>query len=172
MKPLHGRCLAAMLLAGIALTVSMLLTLRPMQAADIPTVEGLLKKSEFDYVKAADNAFKVIVEYKDESSVLFVDEVSLSEDENKAESKMVRVSTMILDVPDGFKHPPAMLKKVAMLNDPLLVGRLSVSDDGDVYYQSTFWLRTADEVITTNELAYAHFNRLAYKKELKPFLSE
>jgi hypothetical protein len=157
-----------MLLAGLALS-----TVRQAHAQAAPTLEGLLKKAGFDYAKTPEGAFKVIVEYKDETSIIYADEVSVGSDPKKPELRLVRLATAVANVPENFKHPAPMLKKIAVLNDTLLVGRLSVGEkEGDVWYGSTFWLRTADDVVTSNELFLAHFNRVAFRKELKPFITE
>jgi hypothetical protein len=172
MKSLFGRCVGAIVLGTVVLSVSVLVA-RPMKAADTSTVEGLLKKAGLDYAKTAGGAFKVIYEYKDETSVLYVDELSLSDDEKRDDAKVMRVSTLVLDAPDNFKHPTAMLKKIAVLHETLIIGKLSVDEKlGDVYYQSSFWLRKADEDVVNNEMSLAHFNRIEFKKELKPFITE
>lgn len=145
-------------------------------AASVPKVatanslESLLKESGLDYVKTKDGDCKVLVSVGEQSIMVYAKEVSL---DAKEKYKLIYMYSLVVEVPTGFKHPQAMLKKIAEINDGLLVGKLGVNaNDGNVWYSSSLWLRTADTESLISELIQALINVPDFRKEIKPFVKE
>lgn len=131
------------------------------------TLEGLLKQGDFDYTQK-DGKFKVIVSYKGETTLVVASEESLGNDPGL---RVAYLYCPVLEIPDGKKPTEAMLKKMAQLNDGMLVGKLSLNENY-VLYCSSFWLTNADSETLGKELALAHMIRKAANKELAPFVEE
>jgi len=131
------------------------------------SLKELLDKSGVKYIQQ-DTAFLIPVSAEGETTMVTATEAALGE---LAELKLVYLFTPILEVPKGFKHPQPMLKKIAELNEKLLVGKLGLeADSGCLYFISSFWLRTADKTTVEIELAVAHVQRQSLRKELEPYL--
>jgi hypothetical protein len=163
MLKLTGRIMVAMLLAGYVASAALAAT----------SLETLLKDSGFDYTRTEQGTFRICVSAQNETTLIVAQETSVGKDSKNDDLKLVYLFCQVLEVPKDFKHPPAMLKKLAELNDKLLVGKLSVNEqNGNIFYNSSFWLRTADKTVLTNELSLGHFNRIQFRKELEPFLKE
>ena len=140
------------------------------KAKPAKTLESLLKEAGFDYTKTKEGTCKIFVTAGEQSAMVYADEVALGE---KKDTKLIYLYCLAVEVPSGFKHPIGMLKKIAEINDGLMVGKLGISPDtGGVWYSSSLWLRTADADTLTSELALALFSVPEYRKELKPFVKE
>ena len=74
-------------------------------------------------------------------------------------------------LPEGFKPPLAMLRRIAQLNDGMVIGNVGLGD-GPINYSSSFWLRTADKEVLIAQLLLTHKFRLELRKELLPYLQE
>lgn len=134
------------------------------------SLEALLKEAEIDYTVDKDGGYKVMMSDGENTCLLYVDEVADKEDQN---FRYMRTVSIVVQVPEGFKHPAAMLKKIAELNDTMILGRLGVSTEtGNVYYRSTMWLRTADADQVAIELSLPLYLIPGYRKDLKPFVKE
>jgi hypothetical protein len=146
---------------------------RPPQAAPVsPTLERLLIATGLDYTRDKSGFFKVVVSVEGETTLIIASEASLGDGTNP-DLKLATLVCPVVVVPKGFKHPAAMLKKIATANDAMLVGKLGVDPEtGNVWYSSSFWLRTATAKVLTNELYIAHYLRADLRKELLPFLNE
>jgi hypothetical protein len=166
MKTVSKMVLAGCFLATLAAAVA---TPASAETPTMPTLGGLLKGSGFDFTPRED-VFRVVVEADSETTVVIARESGSTE---KPLMRTIEVFTQIIEVPKGFKHPAAMLKKIAEINDGLRFGRVSIDPErGNVFYSSSFWLRTADAQTLEGELYIAHFTRLDLRKELLPFVKE
>jgi hypothetical protein len=169
MKP-SGRCRIIGLFVATAVAAGLFAAMMAFAATPSKSLEGLLKESGLDYVRTPEGAYKILVSVEGEATLVVALERALGESEDL---KLVYLYCSVVEVPKGFKHPPAMLKKMAEVNDRLIVGKLGMSGDtGDVFYNSSFWLRTADSKILVMELALAHQLRAQLRKELLPFLTQ
>jgi hypothetical protein len=140
-------------------------------AAQSPTLEGLIKAAELTSFKLNNGMYKVLLSPGTGSQVVpvILREGSLG----SSGVKIVYLWACVLEVPEGFKHPAAMLKKLADANDNIVIGRLSVNaKNGNVFYNSGFWLRTADEKTLLAELEIAFHMATSVNKDLKPFVTE
>jgi hypothetical protein len=57
------------------------------------------------------------------------------------------------------------------MNSNIIIGNIGM-DKQAIYYDSSFWLRTADVQLLKNQLQIAHFLRLGLRKELLPYMQE
>lgn len=127
--------------------------------------------NRLDYVYDTERqSFRILVSDQGEASLIIAKEKSFGDDDPNW--KIVYLYCVVIEAPKGFKHPEAMLKRMAELNDNMLVGKVGITEEGNIYYDSSFWLRTADASILRQELAIAHMLRIALKKELLPFMEE
>jgi hypothetical protein len=170
MKTVSRIVLAGCFLATLAATIAKPAAAQPpAPATPMPSLDALLKGTGFDFTPR-ENVFRVVVEADSETTMVIA---RLAGTPEKPHMQTVEVFTQILEVPQGFKHPAGMLKKIAEINDRLRWGRVSVDPErGNVYYSSSFWLRTADAQTLEGELYIAHFTRLDLRKELMPFVKE
>jgi hypothetical protein len=132
------------------------------------TLEGLLKEGGMEYIETSDGAFKVIVTMEEETVLVMAREEALAGDPGLP---LAFLYTCVLQMPEGGQPSRAMLKKMAELNDTLLVGNLSFGQDA-VFYNSSFWLKNADADTLSVELVLAHSIRGAARTELRPFVEE
>ena len=140
------------------------------QAFAAKDIESLLKAAGMMYTKDKDGSFNVMVSIEGDASLVVVSETGFG---TEANMKLVYLWSVIKEVPTGYQHPAPLLKKTAELNDRFVVGKVSVSPaTGNLYYNSSFWLRTADEKTMGKELIFAHVLRQQAKKELLPFFDE
>jgi hypothetical protein len=142
------------------------------------TLESLLKAAGLQYYKLtgpAEGNYKVMVSLGTGNQANEVVPVIVREATIGGQSgpKMVVLWSQVLAVPEGFQHPPAMLKKIALLNDNMPVGKISINDkNGCVFYASAFYLQTADEKTMQFELSLAFWISVEFAKELRPFVKE
>ena len=141
------------------------------------TLEDLLKETSYAYKKLKDGVFKVVAEGDGETSVIILQE-STARWKNKDGSpiKYVMLFTSITPaIPKEQKLPPAMLSRLAELNDRFDLGNLGLSvreNDQQLFYNAAFYLRQADSNLLDDFIAMAHYRRLAARKELLPFLQQ
>ena len=64
-----------------------------------------------------------------------------------------------------------MLQRMAQINDNMVIGNVGLRD-GQINYNSSFWLRTADKQVLIAHLLFTHQMRLALRKELLPYIQE
>lgn len=161
--------LAASLLGSLLASPAALAQPAKAAPAAKPGLVSLLKQGKIEYV-ASEGEFKIPVTVDGETSMLIARENALGD---KDELKVVHVYTSVLDLPPGFKVPAALLRRIAELNDTMLVGKVSIDEKSQcVWFSSSFWLRNADAQTMLVELELAHWTRMSLRKELKPFLSE
>jgi len=152
------------------LVTGLLIAALASEALAAKDIESLLKASEMMYTKDKDGSFNVMVSIEGDASLVVVSETGFG---TEANMKLVYLWSLIKEVPKGYHHPPALLKKIAELNDQFVVGKVSVNaETGHVFYNSSFWLRTADAEVVVNELVLAHVLRQQAKKDLLPFFQE
>ncbi len=136
------------------------------------TMDALLKKGGIDYTKTTqEGVIKFSVEIEDESIIMYAYERKIFEG-SKAETNIMCFYTRALRTPEKFKYPHEMLLKLAKLNDDLPLGRVSISNDGDIYYSTTIYLDASDEKILYKEILFAFQVKGYVKETLSPFLEE
>ncbi len=136
------------------------------------SLTGLLDEAGFDYIER-DGIYKVILEGDERTVTVVCGEETMWEDDNGNPVKVVWLWTTILAVQEGFRHPPALLRRVANINDTMKPGNLSVNENnGNVYYNSAFWLDSATPQIMVDELLLAYFRQPELRKELAPYAEE
>jgi len=131
----------------------------------------LIKAAELNSFKLDQGVYKVLISPGTTSEVVpvIIRETSFGATGPKVALVFVRA----LKVPDGFRHPAPMLKKIAEMNDRILIGRLSVNaKSGHIFYNSAFWLRSADKKTLIAELQIAFHMSKAIVRDLKPFVTE
>ena len=124
----------------------------------------LWESGDYDYVEDGDY-LKVYVSIDGEATLVIGQETEIGDE------RVVAIWAVVVDVPDGFRHPPAMLRTIADLNGSMTVGNVGLYE-GTVIYSSSFWLRGADDTILAYELTLAHYQRETLRAELKPFVEE
>ena len=136
------------------------------------SLQGLLDSSGLDYTTTKEGTFKVIVSVEGETTLIYAREATIGSGADP-DFKLVQLYLPLVIVPNGFRHPPAMLKKIAEINDRILVGRISVDGQkGNVWYNSSFWLSNANSNVLLKELYLAHYLRPSLRKDLLPFVQE
>jgi len=132
------------------------------------SLEGLLKEAKdagLDYSRTADGQYRIPVEIGGEASVITVRERFMGDE------KVAYLYCVIAPLPKEFRPSVAMLRRIAEMNSNIIIGNIGM-DKHAIYYDSSFWLRTADVQLLKNQLALAHFSRLGLRKELLPFMQE
>lgn len=154
---------------AVALLGSVAAPARALEQGAKANLVGLLKQAKLEYVEG-EGEYKIPVTIDGETSLLVARENALG---NKDDLKVVHVYTSVMDLPKDFKIPPAMLRRIAEMNDSMLIGKVSIDEKAQsVWFSSSFWLRTADQQTLMMELELAHWMRVNLRKELKPFVSE
>ena len=134
------------------------------------SLEKLLKESKLDYTKSPDGSFKVWVSYQGETTEIIFTERNVGSDESNPKTRIAYLYCFVLPAPQDGELAPAMLKKMAELNDRLTIGRIGINEQsGATYYNSSFWLSSATGAIVVQESALAHFTKLDLKKVLEAF---
>jgi len=132
------------------------------------SLEGLLKEAKdagLDYSRTADGQYRIPVEIGGEASVITVREHSMGDE------KVAYLWCVIAPLPKEFRPSVAMLRRIAEMNSNIIIGNIGM-DKQAIYYDSSFWLRTADVQLLKNQLQIAHFLRLGLRKELLPYMQE
>ncbi|MGA9363588.1 MAG: YbjN domain-containing protein [Bacteroidota bacterium] len=133
------------------------------------SLEELLKKAQIEYTRGDDGTLKIVVSYEGETTLIAAKERSFGDNQD-SELKLVYLYCVVLPGRKDGQLPAAELKKMAELNDKMPVGKVSLSeDDGTIFYNSSFWLATADEKTLATELYIAHMMRQELKKILVGF---
>ena len=135
-------------------------------------LKKLLDEAGLDYAHTKEGLFKIILTSKGRSALVVAEEVTLYADDKGNPVKLVYFWTEVVSVPDGFKHPANMLRRIAEINDKLRVGNVGITSQGGVFYNSSFWLSTANTQILQDELALAFFTIPDLRKDLLPFVKE
>ncbi|MGO9601280.1 MAG: YbjN domain-containing protein [Isosphaeraceae bacterium] len=129
------------------------------------TLEGLLKEAGLDYSRTTDGQYRTALDIGGEASVITASEKHIGE------QKVAYLWCVVTTVPKEFRPTVAMLRRIAEMNNGLIIGNIGM-DKQAIYYDSSFWLRTADERLLKDQLAVAHYTRLNLRKELLPYLQE
>lgn len=133
------------------------------------SLEALLKEAGLDYNRTADGQhYRIAVVYNGEPSVITAWEANLAPG---PQYKVARLGCIVATLPKEFRPSVAMLRRIAELNDNMIIGNIGMDKDG-IYYGSSFWLRTADVQLLKDQLTVAHFTRLNLRKELLPYMKE
>jgi hypothetical protein len=147
----------------------------PKQAAP-KTLEEMLKETGFAYSRPKEGLYRVAVESGGEVSMIVVEERTMSwKSRDGSPTKVAVLYTQVTPtLPREFKIPPAMLMRLAELNDKFTFGSLSVGGSGErvVFYNASFFLRNADSEMLYEYLTLAHSSRTSSRKELLPFLQD
>jgi hypothetical protein len=134
------------------------------------SLEGLLKEAKdagLDYSRTADGQYRIPVEIGGEASVITVNEQTIMGDE-----KVACLWCVIAPLPKEFRPSVAMLRRIAEMNCKMLIGNIGMLDKNGIFYDSSFWLRTADVELLRKQLFVAHACRLNFRKELLPYMQE
>ena len=135
-----------------------------------PTFRSLLDQVGYDYVatpvEGFGDIFRVYIELDGEIIMVAGREHEIGEE------RMVILWVDLVQPPEGFRHPTAMLKAIAELDGFMIVGNVGLRDDGSVIYSSHFWLRGAGEIVLEHEFMMAHYQSVALREELEPFVEE
>lgn len=141
-------------------------------AAEEVTLKSLLDGAGLDYSEK-DGIYKVTINNEDRAVLIICGTNTLWEDDQGNPVDVVWLWTSIVSVPEGFRHPAQMLHRIATINDTMKPGNVSVNaDNGNVYYNSSFWLSTATPQILYDELLMAFFRKPELRKELSPYVEE
>ncbi len=130
------------------------------------SLEGLLKEAKdagLDYSRTADGQYRIPVEIGGEASVITVREHSMGDE------KVAYFWCVVAPLPKEFRPSVVMLRRIAEMNSNIIIGNIGM-DKHAIYYDSSFWLRTADVQLLKNQLALAHFSRLGIRKEFLPYM--
>lgn len=141
------------------------------QIEPLASVEALLDELGMPYAEVQ-GRYKVVVELEGSVSSVILQERALFGQENEPDLGVIYLYTVVLEVPDGIRHPMSMLKKLAEINDNLLVGKVSLGRHGTVFYNSSLPSRLADAKSLGLELVVAHMMRQGLHEQLAPFLGE
>lgn len=135
------------------------------------SLEDFLKEAQIEYTKLDSGELKIPVTLDDETVVVIGKEGAIG-DGSVESLKLFHFYTLVSEVPKGTPIPPEMLKKMAEINDQLLVGRVSLGGDNLVFYSSSMWSAQATADLVIQELVLAHLQRSQIKKALDPFVQE
>lgn len=136
------------------------------------TLESLLDGAKLDYSEK-DGLYKVTISGDARDVLIVCGTTTMWKDDDGNPVDVVWLWTSVLSVPKGFHHPARMLHRIATINDTLKPGNVSVNgDNGNVYYNSTFWLSSATPQILYDELLMAFYRKPELRKELQPYLEE
>ncbi|MDB5309214.1 MAG: hypothetical protein JWO38_3416 [Gemmataceae bacterium] len=176
MRQVSGRLVAAVVLVGWSAGLWGGNT-----AAAQPPVgertEQLLKDAKLDYRKAKDGVYRVVVEGKNGTSVIVVEEKKASWKDNKGNDVLYAyLWCEILPLGNDFKPPPPMLLRLAELNDRIRFGSVGISKNPDgassLYRNGTLFLRGADGEQMADMVFISHGDRLNFQKEFRGFVDE
>lgn len=132
-------------------------------AAGSTELEDLLKKLDLTYSTLEDGSYRILVE--DDVDATFVNAKVVD-----FKIKMVFLYCPVVLPPKDVVPPTNFYKKIAELNDEMIIGRLSLTPEGGVFYSSSFWMNSAESGILALELVAAHELRLNLAKKLSPLL--
>jgi hypothetical protein len=142
------------------------------------SLEELLKDTGLAFSRREDGArgqvlYRVTFEAGGEVSVIVVTEPKPWTWKYKDGSAVRPIASWstVSPLPKDFRPPPAMLKKMAELNNRLPMGSVGLGADA-IFHNNGFFRRNLDGETLLFYLASAHFDRLNCRKELLPFLTE
>ncbi len=140
------------------------------------SLADLLKETALPFTEVQKGVFRVAVEVRGETAMITVEEKALNWKSNDGSPNLIAaIYTQVTPLfANDVRVPPAMLMRMAVLNDTLLFGGFSINGDQKkgVFYNSAFHLRTADSELLVEYLVLAHRAHQIGKKELAPFLQE
>lgn len=152
------------------LLVTLLMLTQITHAQTKKSLEDFLKEAEVEYTKLENGDLKIPVTLDNDTLVVIGKEGAIGDGSHES-LKLFHFYTLVSEVPKGAAVPPEMLKKMAEINDQLLVGRLSLADNM-VFYSSSMWSQHATAELVIQELVLAHIQRASMKKALDPFVQE
>lgn len=146
-------------------------------AAPGDATEKLLKDAKLDYKKTKESTFRVVIETKEGTSVVAVEERKAAWKDNKGgEVLYVYVYTEVLTTAIDFKPPTGMLTKIAEVNDRTIFGNLSLVTNPDksssVFRNGTLFLKNLDAEQLDDLIYLTHSAKFSARKELLPFLED
>ncbi len=166
-----------MLIWIIRLTLALVaLAGAPVWADDAPAkgLEKLLKETGIPYARQDDGTFEVKLQLQGVTLALTLREHTFLRLTEKDGSpvKVVLLSCQVVALEEDDRPSRDLLRKIAELNQKeMLIGNVGLEKQG-VYYNSYFWLRTADREQLAHQLFIAHDTTRKLRKELEPFLKE
>jgi hypothetical protein len=126
---------------------------------------NLLKQADISYTITKGGHFKIPFTINEETTLVTAHVAKLGD------YQLVYLYCVVRNLPDGRSASPELLRKIAELNDRMLVGKLSINGS-NVMYNSSFWLASATVDVLVSELMVAHFYRTTCAKEMEPFIME
>ena len=153
------------------LTTPMLSMLLLVGVAQAKSLEDYLKEAQIEYTKLESGELKIPVTLDNDTVVVIAKEGAIG-DGTVDSLKLFHFYTLVTEVPKGTPIPPEMLKKMAEINDQLLVGRVSLGSENLIFYSSSMWQTQATAELVIQELVLAHIQRGQAKKALDPFVQE
>lgn len=153
------------------LLVSMLLLTQLANAQAKKSLEDFLKEAEIEYTKLENGELKIPVTLDNETVVVIGKEGAVG-DGSVDSLRLFHFYTLVTEVPKGTPLPPEMLKKMAEINDQVLVGRVCLGSENLVFYSSSMWSQNATAELVIQELVLAHIQRASMKKALDPYVQE
>lgn len=151
--------------------LSLLMLVQAAQAQAPKGLEDYLKEAQIEYTRLDSGELKIPVTLDNETVVVIGKEGAIG-DGSVASLKLFHFYTLVTEVPKGTVIPPEMLKKMAEINDQLMVGRASLGSENLIFYSSSMWSLDATADLVIQELVLAHIQRAQMKKALDPFVQE
>jgi hypothetical protein len=148
------------------------------KAGGTKSLEGLLKETPFAYKTIQPGFFKVTVEGPGGAAmIIFAQEKTPGwKDSAGNPMKVIWLSAAVTPpFPKAFKAPPGMLRKIAEMNDQLLLTSLGLGKEKDgesIFYNSSFLLANADAKQLTFHFYLMYNDVGAFRKVFLPFLEE
>ncbi len=140
-------------------------------SASAQTLTSMLDASGVPYKDAGDGAYLAVVTDNGTSTPMLVSQRTAVPGNTKDLVQVYSVATLVLEAPDGFRPPQAMLRAMANHNSNLNHGRLSTIDNS-VYYTSDIFKSTATAETLTVQMLLAHMFTQEFKSAYAPYLEE
>jgi len=134
-------------------------------------LENLLKQLGLDFIKISDNCFKIPIDIDGETSVAYVEELSLIKDE--PESRYILISQLILKFPDEYHPSVAMLKEMAYINNNYKIGTIGIDKElNAIIYYSSIWSDNLTKENLEREIYLSHYIKISLKGVLTNYINE
>lgn len=131
------------------------------------SLEGLLKAAGIRYTAPQEGFYRI--EGKDNEGGT---SVIVAAERKVGAKKIAYFVSLVAPLPKEFEPPVEMLKRIMKMNcGQIGIGDVSL-DNTSLYYDSSFWLRTADAEQITDQLRVAHFVTQVVRRELVPYIGE
>jgi hypothetical protein len=135
------------------------------------SLEGFLRQANLTFARNEQGVYKFTVEIGDNALVMYGREVTMGNDRSGTPVKIIYMWTMVMTLPEDFRPPAAMLRRMAQINDQIYIGKVGLAERA-VTLNTSFWLRTGDFRTFLDEILIANDSRNKIRKELLTYLSE